>query len=317
MVEATRSMLAKNINDYQVTYGARLFNHLSITLSALCYVDADSEHISAFYEQYIQRLDSRCSEQESSCPIAQQSAILFDYYRKNLDDKGVEQTLSVELQQLLPGIIAGGFYGLNRLASAIETQEKNEIAMALVCWRLYYLELGEITSSVSKPPTSILRNLAKVIGNFRFPAGNVCDRVRSVLTLHDYHHNDNQPEIISMTILADATIKAYQMSGDFTMLHALTGTASLNTILPYCSDKELALRYFWQACVAAYLSTGGAPMTVVEKSPLLPWQEIFTFCHQSPNEHLIELCRACHQLDSILEHDRCHQVASRQVFLNS
>ncbi len=316
MVSATSSMLAKNIRDYQVTYGSRLFNHLSISLSALHYFDASEAQLKAFYASYIDRLSERCEQQETLDPISQQSAALFDDYKKQLTELGIEKTLTKELTRLIPGIVAGGFYAINRLASAISLDDIEEIAASLTCWRIYYLELGAITDSVDQTPTKILRQLAKVMGNFRFPPGNTCDRMKNILTLHDYQANQNQPVEISMEIIADATVKIYQMSGDFTMLHALTGSASLKSLLPYCEDQELALRYFWQAVVVAYLSTGGAPMTSVEKSPLLPWSEIFSFCHQSPNEHLIELCRACHQLDDILPHERCHQVASRQVFLN-
>jgi len=316
MVSATSSMLATNIRDYQVTYGNRLFNHLSISLSALTYLDASEEQIISFYSHYIDRLSIREPQRQTYDPIAQQSAVLLEYYRTSLSEIGIEQTLKAELATLMPGIIAGGFYALNRLASAISLKDIDEIATSLTYWRVYYLELGEITSSLDMPPTKILRQLIKVIGHFRFPAGNTCDRVKSVSTLYDYQNSDNQPHEISLEIIADATVKIYQMTGDFTMLHALTATASLKVILPYCEEQELALRYFWQAVVVAYLSTGGAPMSSVEQSPLLPWAEIFSFCHQSPNEHLIELCRACHQLDELLTHQRCHQVASRQVFLN-
>jgi len=309
-------MLATNIKNYQVTYGNRLFNHLSISLSALTYLNASDDKIGDFYRQYSERLSEACQDDPTPDPLAQQWTALFARYQAQLTAQGIEATLENELPSLLPGIVAGGFYALNRLASAIETNDLNELAMALTCWRIYYLELGELTTHVHMPPTRILRHLAKVIGHFRFPAGNTIDRVKSVLTLHDYQCNDNQPSEISIEIVADATIKVYQMSGDFTMLHALTGSASLKTILPYCQDQEMALRYFWQAVVVAYLSTGGAPMTSLEKSPLIDWPDIFSFCHESPNEHLIELCRACHQLDAILAHDRCHQVASRQVFLN-
>jgi len=309
-------MLATNIDEYQITYGTRLFNHLSISLGALQYFNASGAQLGAFYQHYSERLDLRCAQQEAIDPMAQQSHALFEYYHSQLTKLGVEQALNQELDSLLPGIVAGGFYAINRLANALGNGDLNEIAWSLVCWRVYYLELGPITPSVSKPPTSILRNIAKLVGHFRFPAGNTCDRMKSVLTLVDYQNNDHQPQKISLEILADATIKIYQMSGDFTMMHALTGTASLKVLLPYFSDEELALRYFWQGCVVAYISTGSAAMTIVEPSALIPWPDIFEFCCQSSNEHLIELCRACHQLDQILDHDRCHQVASKQVYFN-
>lgn len=316
MVSATSSMLATNIRDYQVTYGSRLFNHLSISISALQYLNASEEQMKAFYARYIDRLNKRCEQQEALDPMSQQSAALFDCYKKQLTELGIEKTLARELESLIPGIVAGGFYAINRLASAISLNDIDEMAASLSCWRIYYLELGEITESLKQPPTKILRQLTKAMGNIRFPAGNICDRMKNVINLHDYQSSPNQPDKITIEIIADATIKIYQMSGDFTMLHALTGTASLKQLLPYCDNEERMLRYFWQAVVVAYLSTGGAPMTSVEKSPLIPWKEIFGFCHLSTNEHLIELCRACHLLDNILPHDRCHQVASRQVFLN-
>jgi len=316
MVSATCRLLATNLTDFQVTYGNRLFNHLSISVGALTYLDANEQQIKNFYHHYTQRLEYQPEQVQHANPIAQQQLALFDLYRDKILKFGIEATLRHELTPLLPGIVAGGFYALNRLASAIALQDTDEVAISLTYWRMYYLELGEISQQVEMKPTKILRQLAKVMGNFRFPPGNTSDRIKSVLTLHDYQISANQPKDINIEIIADATVKVYQMSGDFTMLHALTGSASLKTILPYCGDPEMALRYFWQAVVVAYLSTGGASMSALEKSTLVPWAEIFSFCHDSPNEHLIELCRACHQLESILPHDRCHQIASRQVFLN-
>ena len=316
MVSATSSMLAANIRDFQVTYGNRLFNHLSISISALHYLDASDAQLSSFYQHYTQRLIEQSAHQQIQNPIAQQSEALFIYYQSQLQQQGIEQTLRQELANLIPGIVAGGFYALNRLASGIELKNVEEIAAALTYWRIYYLDLGTIACVDKSPPTKILRQLAKVIGHIRFPAGNTCDRIKTVKLLEAFQMSAHQPIEISIEIVADATIKIYQMSGDFTMLHAFTGAAALRVILPFCQDEELALRYFWQAVVASYLSTGSAPMVPTEKSPLMPWTDIFSFCHQTNNECLIELCRACHQLDDLLAHDRCHQVASRQVLLH-
>ncbi|WGL16051.1 questin oxidase family protein [Microbulbifer bruguierae] len=69
-----------------------------------------------------------------------------------------------------------------------------------------------------------------------------------------------QPQQLALQDIAQVAIRTYLGTRDFTLLHGVTGCHALRVILPYCTDRATALRYFWQGFIIAYLSTG--PKTI-------------------------------------------------------
>lgn len=320
MSQSYYSRIASTFQDYAITYNHRLFNHFPMSIVALERFGATNEQLDAFHEYYCERL-VLSSDTENHCEM--QSAELSDIEQQSdslhlrLKTEGIESVLKTELPQLLTGIGAGNFYAINRLAYAVNQQNLSDIAISLALWKALHLPLGELCETCLKRPTSLLRGVSKSIGHIRFGAGNTTDRMTSVTTLIDYQTTPHQPEVIDFESIANAAATIYKMSGDFTMLHSVTACYSFSQLTPYMEDEVTGLRHLWQAIVVAYLSAGSPSMTNTEKPELLPWQEIVKFCCASHNEHLIELCYACHQLDKMLEKDVFHQVAAHYVTLYS
>lgn len=316
MISAQCSQLISCVKDYPITYARRLFNHLPMTLVALDEIGATSCQLQQFHQHYAQRLTFDQAKQLTN-PLSQQFEVLQQQYLTELHQLGLEQTIKKALRHLFPGMLAGAFYGLTRLANALKTDNLEEISIALTCWHVHYLDVKGIKPLADKKPTNLLRNMAKVTVHYRFPAGNIVDRMESVLSLPYYHEIASQPKTISFDIVVAAVISTYYMTGDFTMHQCVVAVKALGELLPYYEEQELAVRYFWQASVIAYLSTGGIKMSPLEPVELIDWRDIKAFCCDCANEHLIQLCCACEQLYLQTGDINCHRVASRQVRLNS
>lgn len=307
------SSIAHTFQNFSVTYSNRLFNHFPMTITSLEELGASTAQLQRYNDYYCERLvscENEIDDENNELTGLEQHQV---FYLAQLNELGIKKTLEAELPSLINGIGAGNFYALNRLASGIKQENSQEIAMSLALWKTLHLDLGELGNDSLKRPTSLLRHVSKKIGHIRFSAGNTTDRMNSVITLVDYQQTPHQPQFIDFVTLANATATIYKMSGDFTMLHSVTGCWSLKTILPYVDDETTVLRYFWQATLVAYLSAGSPAMTFVDKISLSPWPQLIDFCCQSNNEHLIDLCYACHHLFQETELEIYHQIASRYV----
>ncbi|NRA83254.1 MAG: DUF4243 domain-containing protein [Gammaproteobacteria bacterium] len=316
MLSSVCSELISRAKDYPTTYNRRLFNHLPMMLLALDKMGATSEQLTSSFDNYIERFTDHDNYLDPANPIKQQTEILQQQYLLQLNDQGIKPIISSALLFLMPGVAAGVFYPFTRLANAVVAEDFEEIAIALACWHTYYLDLGEIRECADKKPGSLLRSTAKIVAHYRFPAGNSIDRMASVLDLEQYYQSASQPLVINFEIVATAVLSTYQMTGDFTMHHCVVAIKSFATLRDYFDDEELALRYFWQAVVVAYLSTGGAPMAAAEQVELIDWSEIKAFCCDCSNEHLIEICYACEIIQQQTGHISGHRIASRLVHYN-
>ena len=316
MVSSVCSEFISRAKDYPITYNRRLFNHLPMMLIALDEMGATPAQLKSSYECYVERFALLESTTDPANPIKQQFTLFQQQYFEQLNDQGIEVTVKSALIDLMPGVAAGVFYALTRLATALKSNDLEEIATALACWHLHYLDIAGIKPLVDKKPRSLLRTTAKVVNHYRFPPGNTVDRMISVLALDQYHQIPSQPQEINFALVVNTVLSAYKMTGDFTMHHCVVAVKSFGQLREYFGDQEQALRYFWQAVVVAYLSTGGVPMVPVVAVDLIDWTQIKQFCCDCTNEHLIEICHACEQLFHQTNDPNCHIIASRLVHYN-
>ena len=309
---------------YNVFYGDRLSNHLPMTLIALDRIGASQAQLDQFYQAYVGRLEplddkapqprSPSGDNPPDFAGGVDTATLLGYrddYLKQMDSIGLDATLQQSLPVLIPGMGSAGFHCLIRLSYAIQAQHLQEIAYALAYWRASYFPLGELRPRVDAKPMAVIRAMSNVVRRHRFGAGNIVDRMSEVVQLLALSDKDDQPKHLTMAMIADCALRVYQMTRDFTMLHGVTGSHALMVILPWCDDQELALRYFWQALLVAYLSTGASPMHPVNPTPVsVTWPQLLERCCHSHNDHQIKLCYSCWQLSQAFDNPRYLQVAA-------
>ena len=110
-------------------------------------------------------------------------------------------------------------------------------------------------------------------------------RIRSLLL------NDNAPQ------LADAALALYWQTGNFTVLHMVTGSRAAAIVSRHL-PPELRERWqtlMWQAVAAAYITVGAPPLREQTWPDLtgLDWPEILPKAIASLDDHVIKLVHCC------------------------
>jgi hypothetical protein len=76
----------------------------------------------------------------------------------------------------------------------------------------------------------------------------------------------------------------------------VTAMQAARAVLPYCAERDAALRWIWQAFAAAYLSIGRPP--IPERPPLEEgdapaWPSILERAAEAADEHVIKIVYSC------------------------
>lgn len=310
---------------YHILYGDRLANHLPMVLIALEKMGADQDRLTRFYQFYCKKLVpfDRSDFKEPVNPLktlgqGHQFNNHLLYFEQKIVEHGVDQTLTESLPFLLPGICASAFHALIRLAYAIEANDSREVAYALAYWSSDFQTLGTLSSSIENTLPEILAEISPVGRNHTFGPGIIVDRMAEIAQHKNYQRFVFQPTNITLDQLAKLTIKAYLLTDDFTLLHGVTGCHALRIIFPWISPKELALRYFWQAFVVAYLSTGSISLEnkMTEDQRINDWGEILSKGCSSRNDHDIKIVYTCWSEYQHYENQEYLAVANQAVAKN-
>ena len=257
------AQLLETASRYHVHYGDRLANHLPMVLIALDKMGAGRTELQHAFDRSTPHLQLRpgspvnelkdvdlCRCREELFPSA------LHYYEQKLKQHGIAACLQRELPRLLPGIATAAFHGLIRTAYGIDARHLEEVAMGLAYWNLDFHRLSSNAHTSPQPAAEILTEVATRFPDIALAPGNIADHMESVTRQPGWMDTVIQPQQLSLEDIASVALSAYQGTKDFTLLHGVTGCHALRLILPYCKDREVALRYFWQGLVIAYLSTG-------------------------------------------------------------
>ena len=285
---------------YHVHYGDRLANHLPMILIALDKLAATPAQLHHAFDRSTPDLQlrpgtpvediadiARCRNRDDLFPSA------LRYYEQQLRQFGIAKCLQQELPRLLPSIATAAFHGLIRTAYGIDARHLEEIAMGLTYWNFDYHELASSNEQVPLSAAEIITRVAEKFPDVPLAPGNIADHMESVTRQPEWMETPIQPKLLGLEDIAQVAINAYLGSKNFTLLHGVTGCHALRLILPYCTDQELALRYFWQGLVIAYLSTGPktiAPVTSEAIKDIAQRQgEIREKALHSDDDHVIKL----------------------------
>jgi hypothetical protein len=286
-----------------------LSNHVSMGLYSLSAIGANNAQIQRFAEVHWPRL-----EPLPSAPGPAISAENWRAYRGKSDAingyralftaavarDGRDATLRKYLPDLLPGIGAAAFHPLIRTAYGVRFGDDREVADGLAYWAIAYRPLGLLgRAGAERDPRALLASVhatpALVV---REPSGGLIGgKMKSAAELPEFRAKVDAlaPSDTTLAALAAATVRLYTDGGDFILLHAVTGTHAYRLLQPFIQPSELGLRYFWQAILAAYVSTG-APSVVDPPAGNVPaWNESLERARASVDEHDIKLVDVAHE----------------------
>ena len=222
------------------------------------------------------------------------------YFANEIEREGAEDVLRRWVDRFTPAIAAGAFHGAIRTAFAVESGARDEVAHGLAYWAASYvvLPMGPPPTG-GRSPHEVLVSIANdpAHAGKRPPGAGIISRAATaardpgfpalVASLH--------PEELALDSIARAMIAAYAASGDFTLLHCVTGTHAFRVLAPYASDSGAVLQDLWTALVAAYLGAG-APRAEgwgLEGDDTLDWPTIHARAVKRDDEHDIKLAYSC------------------------
>nr|MDQ3028073.1 questin oxidase family protein [Pseudomonadota bacterium] len=254
-------------------YRGYLANHHPMAMVALDGMGASPADLDRFESSYLPRLEPIAASVVVIQP-GDEAAHLgsprafpewVDYFSKAIDHEGVNTVLGRWIDRLVPALAAGAFHGAIRTAFALESETAREAAHALAYWAAAYEPLPVPPQAAgTRSPYEVLVALARdpAHAGKRLPGRNIVERTVAAAALPDFaaYVASVDPAQLDLDAMACAVLRAYAASGDFTLLHGVTGTHAFRLLTPYASDPRAALADLWVAVVAAYLGAGSPPV---------------------------------------------------------
>ncbi|MEI8610925.1 questin oxidase family protein [Enterovibrio sp. Hal110] len=294
--------LIRKSHGFGPTFGPRFSNHLPMAITAMQRLGASPAQLEKEYQRaadHLAPLGEALGVDTPALGEKTHNADFVEYYRSMLGKLGTEETLRRILPSLLPGISAGAFHGVIRLAYALESQDIDELSHALAYWSSGFTPLGDLTFQQDLSPEDDLNQALSVFHDHIYRKGIIIDHVEELVTLEKYQAIASQPDSLSLEVVARIVLTQYSASDDFTLLHGVTGFQALLSLLPFIEDQDAALHYFWQAYVAAACTAEYREPHSNEKlhsDVIADWSHWFEQALETENDHTIKLTYSCARL---------------------
>lgn len=310
-------------------YAGGLSNHVSMGLYSLVALGASSAQIQRFAEVHWARLEPLprepgpvVSAESWKAQLGRREAIngYRAFFTTAIARDGRDATLRKYLPDLLPGVGAAAFHPLIRTGYGVRFGDDREVSDGLAYWATTFLPLGALgPAGTEREPRALLASAHRTpaLAGRELPGHLINGKMKSAAELREFRPIADAlaPSDATLAALAAASVRLYIDGGDFTALHAVTGSHAFRLLQPYIPAPELGLRYFWQAQLAAYVSIG-APGVVDPPSARVPsWDDSLERARASTDEHDIKLVDVAHQQGSFYGDPLYRHAAARRLGL--
>lgn len=289
-------------------YKGYLASHLPMALAALDAMGADDAVIAAFATRYGAQLEPIRASALALVPGEERAHLgssaaypaWVGHFEGRLARAGAGAVLREWCPVLLEGVAGGAFHGIIRTAYAVELGSDAELAHALAYWAASWQSLGPPPAPAGS--LAPLEVLARVAADSRFAgqraAGrNIAERTAAAAGSEALHQHVAATDSARLDLdgIARALIAAYCASGDFTVLHGVTGCHAARVLRPYLGRSGPTLPTLWHALVAAYAGSGCPPVRgwALEGNDGLPWPAILERAVACHDEHDVKLAYTC------------------------
>ena len=292
-------------------YRGYLASHLPMALVALEAMGADDARIAAWAAEYSRKLEPL------NHPAHELYARWATLFAERLAADPPEAVLREWIPRLEPAIGSGAFHCAIRAAYAWEAGNAAELAHALAYWAVAYQALPAFSSPRGvQSPAAVLTGIAADAARAgrRTDGRNIAQRAESASRLPEFAGwiAAADPAAITLDGLAAALIRAYRASGDFTVLHGVTGTHAARVLGPFLSAG--APVHLWRALVAAYVGAGAPPVQGAQAGDAsLDWPSIHATAVRCDDEHDIKIAYTCWREWQRTGDDLYRQAASVRV----
>jgi hypothetical protein len=293
---------------YSAFYGDYFANHYPMAIVSLDAMGADNAALDRFDASYLPLLRPientvvAIAPGDEAAHLGSQRAFpdWVAYFDAAIAAEGVEAVLARWIERLLPACGSMLFHGAIRTAYALDSGSPREIAHALAHWAATYEPLPELAApSGALSCEQVLAAIADdgAFAGKRPPGGGIIERTRAAARMPrlSVHGAATGADRLDLDAAARAMLGAYAASGDFVLLHCVTGTHAFRSLVPYASDASAALRDLWAALLATYVGTG-APSARgwgLAGDDSLDWPAIHARALEREDEHDIKLAYSC------------------------
>ena len=289
-------------------YRGYLASHYPMALVSLDAMGADDAALDRFGEHYLRNLEPIERAVVTIVPGDEAAHMgsprsfpeWVAYFEAAIAADGSDGVLARWIGRLLPALAAGAFHGAIRTAFALETGSPRELAHALAYWAAAYEVLPEApAASGQRSCDEVLAAVSRdpAFSAKRPPGRNIIERTIAAARMPGLaaHVAATDPAKLDLDSVARAILRAYAASGDFTLLHGVTGTHAFRMLSPHAADGGAALGDLWFALVAAYAGAG-APRVEgfgLAGDDSLDWPAIHARALGREDEHDIKLAYSC------------------------
>jgi Questin oxidase-like len=313
---------------FSAVFRGYLANHLPMALVALDAMGATDAEVARFATDYKRQLEPLAAARFEIVPgneslhlgAAEALPSWAAYFEKRLGVVGPEAVLADWSRTFARAVGADVFHGAIRTAYALESESPRELAFALAYWAAAYDAREGLPRAVgTESPAQVLAAIAHDSAHSgKRPAGrSISERITAVASSPSFARYVVRvdPALLDIDSLAGALVRAYAASGDFTLLHGVTGCHAFRILMPFFADGEEALSHLWAAVVAAYMSCGSPSVEGwgLEGDDALDWGQIHRCAAQCDDEHDVKLAYSCWREWQRRGDDLYRRVASARV----
>lgn len=274
-------------------------NHCPMALHALYEMGASPQQVQQFFTHW----QNTRALPAGTANRGEEDERRFVQLRQQLANRLAEEGWLPTFEALLAEGLSpagGAFHPLIRLACALENGHPGEQTAALAAWRCRPLILPAGEGAVCRDIPALLSGLSGRWEGSHWPGEWITARLRQVAA--DPRWPDALPRYLNgkedvLAQLADTALSLYWQSGNFTVLHMVTGSRAAAIVSRHL-PPELRERWqtlMWQAVAAAYITVGAPPLREQTWPDLtgLDWPEILPKAIASLDDHVIKLVHCC------------------------
>jgi len=303
---ALRELLAVNRTKHP-KYAGGLANHLSMELIALQRLGASADRLREFACTYGKALDPfpsggpEIDASDWSAAIGRSDAVasLASFFEADIARRGREEALRSALDKLWPLVGSQAFHCMIRTAYGVDAGDDAEIAHGLAYWVADADSLGQLSQPAERASDvgeliERIRADGDLVGE-RISGGSIRRRMLTAAQRPGFAEVASSLEVADHTLddIALAMLGLYVSTRDFTALHAVTGTHALRLLLPFAREREVALRYQWQALAAAFIALGAPRIDASFPTDAPDWAAVVERTLPSDDDHDAKFVYSC------------------------
>jgi hypothetical protein len=330
---ATREALLQSLLDrnhrMHPEYGGGLANHCSMGLLSLAALGGTPAQLSGFADSEWGSLDLLGSAPGPAVTARNWTELLGNrdalpgflaLFRREIAERGREGTLRRYLPRLLPGLSAGAFHSLIRTGYGVRFHNDDEVMDGLAYWAIACLPLGQLPPAGRETePLEVLRMIhqSPKLSGQGLSGELIFGKMKTAAALPDFPAAAGalRPDARTLDRIAAAAIRLYVATGNFTALHAVTGTHAYRQILPFVEEPAQGVRYLWQAIAAAYITIKAPAIIPPTDRNVPPWETIAKKAASSRDAHDLKLVEIAIDEEAFYRDAIYRQAAARRMHL--